>query len=86
MPATTELEQALERATSEPALLARIAAAAPENWRAAAWILEHRWPERRALPRDRPEPELDDVPAVADPFAEADQLAQRRARLRARVA
>jgi hypothetical protein len=45
-----ELEQALARATEETRLLARVAAHAhagkPTSWRAAAWILERRYPER----------------------------------------
>jgi hypothetical protein len=37
---------ALARATSEERLVALVAQAATKNWRAAAWILERRYPER----------------------------------------
>jgi integrase len=44
-----ELEAAVERATDEMRLVATVAAAAPTNWRAAAWLLSRRWPERWEL-------------------------------------
>lgn len=34
------------RAKSEPTLAALIASAAKDDWRAAAWILEHRFPDQ----------------------------------------
>ena len=45
---------AVERAQgeAEAMLVARIAKQAATSWRAAAWLLEHRWPERWA-PRER---------------------------------
>jgi hypothetical protein len=70
------------RATGEVANVAAIANAARESWQAAAWLLERQYPERwgRVSVRVR-----DDVPApepipepAADPFAEVDELAQRR--------
>lgn len=67
----------LEEATSEPRLLICIAkAAAQGNWRAAAWVLERRYPERWAR---GVEPELTS-PRDPDPFAEVDELARRRRR------
>ena len=54
-----ELEAAVERATDEVRLVAIVAAAAPTNWRAAAWLLSRRWPERWASRRpvdDEPTP------------------------------
>jgi hypothetical protein len=62
----------LEEALSEPRLLVCIARAAPTNWRAAAWLLERRHPERWALGSE-PEPVWRD----GDPFAEVDELAAR---------
>jgi endogenous inhibitor of DNA gyrase (YacG/DUF329 family) len=70
------LRRALEAATQEERLLAQIAAAANRGaWRAAAWILERRFPERWAAGR-RPEETL--VLDESDPFAEVDELARRR--------
>jgi hypothetical protein len=67
-------EALIEEALSEPRLVVYVAAAAKTNWRAAAWLLEHRHPERWG--RDR---ELEPaVPPGGDPFAEVDQLAARR--------
>lgn len=42
------LVDALEPAVAESALVAGVAAAAREDWRAAAWVLSRRWPERWA--------------------------------------
>lgn len=55
-----------------------IAAAARDNWQAAAWLLERRWPERwaRASQRDKGKTSGDTRPG--DPFAEVDELATRR--------
>ena len=65
-------EAVIEEALSEPRLLVYIARAAQTNWRAAAWLLERRHPERWALGA---EPER---PLLPDPFTEVDELAQRR--------
>ena len=70
-----EVEKA--RAESEARSVAVIANAAPKNWQAAAWLLERRWPERWARVSQRAEPEAP-VTRPADPFAEVDELAQRR--------
>jgi hypothetical protein len=79
-----ELEAVLARATTEERLLAQIAgAAAKGQWRASAWILERRFPERWAA-RPRPPAESESEPKVADDsvFAEVDEIAQRRAKHR----
>jgi hypothetical protein len=73
-----ELERVLERATSEVVLVGIVAKAAPTNWRAAAWLLSRRWPERwgsagRPVDDEQPTP-----PAAPDEFAELDQLAAKR--------
>jgi hypothetical protein len=78
----SELEQAIERATEEPKLLASVvAAAARGDWRASAWVLSRRWPDRWGPP---PQRQVEQVPRVLDhatgPFAEVDELAARRRR------
>lgn len=73
-----KVEQA--RATGEARNVAAIASAARESWQAAAWMLERAYPERWARPSQRG----DDAPAPTksvdpgDPFAEVDELAERR--------
>jgi predicted nucleic acid-binding Zn ribbon protein len=77
-----ELEQALARATEETRLLARVAAASRTDWRASAWILQRRYPERWAgRPRPVAEPEPDKRPDAPDAFAEVDELARKRRRM-----
>jgi hypothetical protein len=76
-----QAEELLERVLDERRLIALVAQGAKTNWRAAAFLLERRYPERWApVRRPQAEPEL---PAVEDdPFAEVDMLAaKRRARL-----
>jgi hypothetical protein len=74
---TAELEAALARATEETRLVAYVASAASKNWRASAWLLERRYPERWSR-RDRDAP----VGVAADDaaFLEVDELARRRAK------
>lgn len=74
----------LARAEGEARNVAAIAAAARENWQAAAWLLERQYPERwgRVSVRVRDAPE-DAAPPTRvvdpdDPFAEVDELADRR--------
>jgi hypothetical protein len=45
-PAPTDREALLEQALSEERLATYLAVAARTNWRAAAWALERRFPER----------------------------------------
>jgi hypothetical protein len=68
-----DAEAVIDEATSEPRLLVYIARAAQTNWRAAAWLLERRYPERWARGVEPDRPVLD-----PDPFAEVDELAARR--------
>ena len=75
-----ELDEALERALSEPRLVAYIARAAGHpvsGWRAAAWLLERRFPERWAPGRVEVE-SLDGPVHADDAFREVDELAERR--------
>ena len=73
-----EVEKA--RAESESRSVALVAQAAATNWQAAAWLLERRWPERWARPSQREKDEGAGAPVQVDPFAEVDELAQRRKR------
>lgn len=69
------VEQA--RADGEARNVTVIARAAVTNWQAAAWLLERQYPERWGRPSQRKDD--DEKPASAsDPFAEVDQLAERR--------
>jgi hypothetical protein len=70
------------RAKGEARNVARIAAAAAENWQAAAWLLERQYPERwgRASVRTRDEapPPAQPEDPERDAFAEVDELAAAR--------
>jgi hypothetical protein len=67
-------------ALAEQTLVQAIERAAADPWRAAAWLLERRWPERWSTSR-KPPTASGDVDEF-DPFAEVDQIAeQRRKRL-----
>jgi hypothetical protein len=76
----------LAKAEGEARNVAAIAAAARENWQAAAWLLERQYPDRwgRSSVRMRDTPEdAEQVERTADPndpFAEVDQLAEMRRR------
>ena len=77
---TAHQADALERALAEERLIALVAGAARDNWRAAAWMLERRHPERWA---QRPrEVEVAPPPDPNDPWREVDELASRRRRRR----
>jgi hypothetical protein len=67
---SAELQAALARATEETRLVAYVASAASKNWRAAAWILERRYPDRWGRGQ-REEPPV--VPSADDPFREVDK-------------
>jgi hypothetical protein len=84
------LAERVERARSEGEVrnVATIAKAATERWDAAAWLLERQYPERwgrvsMRLRTETPE-ELSEsqVERAHDPFAEADELAEKRRRRR----
>jgi hypothetical protein len=61
---------------SEPELVDAIGAAAePGSWRAAAWLLERRWPERWAKPGPRP---AKPGPETPDPFADIIDISRHR--------
>jgi hypothetical protein len=80
----TEIERILAQATREERLVLRVAAAAAKGqWRASAWLLERRYPERWARPSRQEErrPAPTSSPEAMF-FAEIDELARRRARLR----
>lgn len=73
------------RAKGEVRNVAAIAAAASESWQAAAWMLERQYPERwgRVSVRFRDEAPPSEQPVTPatdddDPFAEVDELAERR--------
>jgi len=73
------VEQA--RAEGEVRNVTAIAKAAVESWQAAAWLLERQYPERWGRPSSpqRREAPPDETPvAEDDPFAEVDELAERR--------
>lgn len=74
------LDLAQARAEGETRNVAIIAQAASQNWQAAAWMLERSYPERWARVSQRGDiPGTSPAPAdKADPFAEVDELAQRR--------
>jgi hypothetical protein len=74
----TEIERILASATSEERLVLQVAAAAAKGqWRASAWLLERRFPERWAA-RPRVQAQARVEPPSDDPFAEVDELARRR--------
>ena len=73
-----DLQLVLLRALDEERLVAYIATQARSQWRAAAWLLERRYPSRWASRRGVDEDELAPVLDPDDPFHEIDQLAARR--------
>jgi hypothetical protein len=84
----TELRGRVEqaRAQGEARAVAQIAQAAATSWQAAAWMLERQYPERWGRVSVRYRDEEGPPPAAAvpvdqtDPFAEVDELAERRRR------
>jgi hypothetical protein len=80
----TDIERILASATSEERLVLQVAAAAAKGqWRASAWLLERRWPERWGPPEKRSAVEVvvDRPPnAIDDVFAELDEIRARRER------
>jgi hypothetical protein len=71
------VQELLARVLAEERLVAQVAAGAKTNWRASAWLLERRFPERwAAMRRPETEPELPADPD--DPFSEVDALAAKR--------
>jgi hypothetical protein len=73
------VQELLARVLAEERLVAQVAAGAKTNWRAAAWLLERRYPERWG-PVRRQDDQEPGAPVVRpdDPFAEVDQLAAKR--------
>jgi hypothetical protein len=80
----SEIARILASATREERLVLQVAAAAAKGqWRASAWLLELRWPERWGRPEKRPAVEVvaDRPPnAIDDLFAEVDEVRARRER------
>jgi hypothetical protein len=73
------VEQA--RAEGEVRNVTHIAKAATTSWQAAAWLLERQFPERWGRPSAPQRQDVEkDEPGEAefDPFAEVDELAERR--------
>lgn len=79
-----ELRDEIETARAEGELrsVARIAAAAVENWQAAAWLLERQYPDRWARPAVRQEGEKTPAPVLG--VDSLDELAAKRDARRAR--
>jgi hypothetical protein len=77
-----QVQELLARVLAEERLIAQVAAAAKTNWRAAAFLLERRYPERWAPVRWPADGEQEPVRAddPSDPFYEVDRLAARRRR------
>jgi hypothetical protein len=73
------VQELLGRVLREERLIGLVAAGAKTNWRAPAWILERRYPERwgPVRPQEEPEP-APPIVRADDPFAEVDMLAARR--------
>lgn len=81
-----ELRGRVERARAEGQVrhVATVSRAAESDWRAATWLLERQYPALwgavsvRIRGDEGNAPEPDTSPALDDPFAEVDELAQRR--------
>jgi hypothetical protein len=72
------LTERVAEMTEEPALVARVVQAAVNGqWRASAWLLERRYPERWA-PKTRTTDDVRPHERTPHPFAEVDELARRR--------
>jgi hypothetical protein len=80
-----ELRDRVERARAvgQTQLVESIAAAAVDDWRAATWLLERQhptlWGGVSVRVREEAPPPEADLPDADDPFAEVDELAERRA-------
>jgi hypothetical protein len=75
-PVLAELEAAVERATEEQRLVAHVARAAAENWRAASWLRLRESKRRRKSEHEQPPDEKPTRPLIAQ--------GQRSSRVRAR--
>lgn len=70
---------AAAEADAEYSLVSKIVKQAGYSWRAAAWILERRWPEHWATLSERKRANDDgDEDEPENPLAEFDELAERR--------
>jgi hypothetical protein len=72
------VREVIGRAIAEERLVAYVAQAARSNWRASAWLLERRYPQRWGPVRAQAESDVPVVVSGDDPFAEVDMLAARR--------
>jgi hypothetical protein len=79
---TGDGEQLVEqaRAEYEAKLVTRVTLEATRNWTAAAWLLERGFPARWARLSQREKADEPGPAAETDPFAEVDELAERRKR------
>lgn len=80
-----ELRERVEQARAEAEVRAvtQIATAARDSWQAAAWLLERQYPDRWGRASVRARDDAPAAPAISessaeDPFAEVDELAQKR--------
>lgn len=82
-----QLKERVERARAEGQVrhVAIVSRAAETDWRASTWLLERQWPEMwggvsvRVRAETEGQPEVEEL-VETDPFAEFDELADRRSR------